>query len=907
MASSPNAALLVSLVLSGAFLQCASAAPAAVALRLSALGGYAVDVGGDPWFASGDLALAVGGAVYSLAAGGLVLEANVTGAGADAIGAFTNTTVSWRTVGGASPGLPLATSFIVYANGAALQFAATLPQLRAGPVAALSATAAPPPLGGLALSFPSLQLTPWALATLQLGSVYQAPNSGNCGWTVNAAAGFPVASGALLVLEPLNASAPRASVGVAALTGQTVVRQAAVGAALALGPGAEFVLPAGYVSRALLVGVAAASAAPPTLPPAGSAADLGFPVGGPGAALRLLGDALLAYRSKPRPAINADSLHAGLGVSTTTFYFYNPCDCGRWANNTCPPDDGSNPGRLPNCMTYADTLERVVASWRSAKIPFTHLLLDSFWYGEGVFNGGVSEWEDDPALMQQVHSFPASLAAFSDAIGRDIDIWAHNGHFVASSPYIAKYPFKGLMPQGPEMWRHLFAANAKAFNLRSIKQDHVGETIASVSPISDPGLISSWWQGMGQAASENNVAVEYCCSPPLVLFESLNVPAANAARSSPDYVLVGEHDASPRTEFQWANGAEAAFHYAIGLMPDKDGFFSNSTEMQQAWKHVPPAQSTPFYNYTEAGALRHATSALLCGGPVHIGDAVDATNVTLVRALMRADGLLLRASRPHAALDVQWRSMAAGAFGAPLSPPARASGAPPPPNSAKPDESFPNNGLGELYSTVSIVPSGPGAAACLRYTVVTSTALARPLSLRAEDLALDSAALATANCTANGAEGFAAYAWDLSAFGPAAAAAGGAPSRIFTGGGGAADELALAWTPAPRYADAPQMLLVAPVLQGWVVLGEVGKLLPLSPFRVTALFSAGAGAVALGLVGAISEAVTVAACRLDAGGGAAACGGGGAAAALFTCTLSSDTPIGFATLTLGADGSGVCS
>ena len=86
----------------------------------------------------------------------------------------------------------------------------------------------------------AVQLTDWALATLRLGSVFQPPNSGNCGWTVNALEGFPIPSGALLVLEPLNASAPRAAVGVAALTGQTVVRQAAVGAALALGPGAEF-------------------------------------------------------------------------------------------------------------------------------------------------------------------------------------------------------------------------------------------------------------------------------------------------------------------------------------------------------------------------------------------------------------------------------------------------------------------------------------------------------------------------------------------------------------------------------------------------------------------------------------------------------------------------------------------
>ena len=96
------------------------------------------------------------------------------------------------------------------------------------------------------------------------------------------------------------------------------------------------------------------------------------------------------------------------------------------------------------------------------------------------------------------------------------------------------------------------------------------------------------------------------------------------------------------------------------------------------------------------------------------------------------------------------------------------------------------------------------------------------------------------------------------------------------------------------------MVVVAPVVQGWVVLGERGKLLPLSPQRVTSLapVAGSPGAVAVGLVGAISEVVTIAACRIEG----AAC----ASISFFACTLSSDTPLGFATLTLAADGSGSC-
>jgi hypothetical protein len=366
----------------------ASQAVPAIALRLlTTTGSFAIDVGGQPWFVGEPVTLLVGRFLYSAADGSLAQLSNSSSSGSDALGSYASTTIAWRTVGGPSPGAPFETGFLVYDGGAALQFVATLPGGAASqPLDGVNATLT----GGLASTFPALALAPYA-QSLQLGSVYQAPKSGNCGWTVNALPAFPVPSGGLLVLEPLNASAPRAAVGVAALTEQTAVRQAAVpagaggtgGFALALGPGAEFALGAGFQSRALLVAVAAASAPPPVIAPGGTAAaaDLGLPSGGPGAALRLLGDALLSYHNKTRPEMNFDDIHSGLGISTTTFYFYNPCDCGRWANNTCPPDDGSNPGRLPHCMTYADTLVAVAAEWRERKIPFTHMLLDSFWYG----------------------------------------------------------------------------------------------------------------------------------------------------------------------------------------------------------------------------------------------------------------------------------------------------------------------------------------------------------------------------------------------------------------------------------------------------------------------------------------------------------------------------------------------
>lgn len=213
------------------------------------------------------------------------------------------------------------------------------------------------------------------------------------------------------------------------------------------------------------------------------------------------------------------------GYSTTAFYFYNECDCqdggDQHANMTCQKPS------LPNCRTYSDTLHAVFADIRNRSIPVGHLLIDSWWYGEGVFNG-VSQWESDDSLMAQLQTFPEGLPAFSKAIG-GLPIWAHNGKWVEDSPYwqmgFERAP-GSTMPQGRALWDRVFSRN-KEWNLMSIKQDHVAEQIAATKVgETNVSVYESWLQGMGDAAWDNDVNILYCCSPPLVMANSVNVKAS---------------------------------------------------------------------------------------------------------------------------------------------------------------------------------------------------------------------------------------------------------------------------------------------------------------------------------------------------------------------------------------------
>ena len=312
-----------------------------------------------------------------------------------------------------------------------------------------------------------------------------------------------------------------------------------------------------------------------------------------------------------------------------------------------------------------------------------------------------------------------------------------------------------------------------------------------------------------------------------------------------------------------------------------------------------------------------------------VGDAAGATNVTLLRALLRGDGVVLRASRPHAALDRQLRSMMFGGWVASVPPvaaavaasmhrsseagAAAAAAAAVTASTGKADGSFPNNGLGEVYSTVTIIPAAAAAAAapaaallngggllthssssraaldarsnyaalspvapCFRATLITVAEVTVALNLSAADLALDGIAMASAVCNANAAQ-WVLFDWDLALFRPSTSTP---VSRVFDG---SADS---AFIPLgvsrEAYAERPRMLIIAPIINNIVVLGEMGKLIPLSPQRVAYIAPVGSTGVSVGLTGGAGESVTIASCTVDGPSGGCVA----ASIVTTTCTLS---------------------
>ena len=113
---------------------------------------------------------------------------------------------------------------------------------------------------------------------------------------------------------------------------------------------------------------------------------------------------------------------------------------------------------------------------------------------------------------------------------------------------------------------------------------------------------------------------------------------------------------------QWAIGPDSAFHWsALGLLPYKDTFFSNTSEMTES-------KESRFVDFTESNPLTHALMATLSMAQVTFSDGIGMTNKTLVMMICRDDGVILKADRPATAIDAQFNAMMFGGWPGPVAP-----------------------------------------------------------------------------------------------------------------------------------------------------------------------------------------------------------------------------------------------
>ena len=148
-------------------------------------------------------------------------------------------------------------------------------------------------------------------------------------------------------------------------------------------------------------------------------------------------------------------------------------------------------------------------------------------------------------------------------------------------------------------------------------------------------------------------------------FHGLKLPGLTHARVSDDYACwtnastgVGAGCSRKMNGNYWdfAVGPPTMLSWALGVLHYTDSWFSNSTV-----KGSDACISCLYSNWLEPYPWVHAAaSALSHAGPIAPGDKVGGSNVSLILATCRSDGVLLKPDRPATPIDSYWAVRAFG-------------------------------------------------------------------------------------------------------------------------------------------------------------------------------------------------------------------------------------------------------
>ena len=349
-------------------------------------------------------------------------------------------------------------------------------------------------------------------------------------------------------------------------------------------------------------------------------------VGGTGIndAMMEWGDVLLNAYGKTRDAAYFDPTVSTLQYNTDhgSYYYY----------------------QHPGYASYEDMLVNGVKAYAAQEgIPYRAVLLDSWWYFQGPFEG-VTEWVAKPGV------FPSGMDNMVNTL--EWSVTAHNRYWSYETVYATQnggeYPFiveKSLfkaIPTSETFWNDLME-NSTWLHGGTYLQDWLFNEFEGLDATQQsPTLARQWLMEMGSAALQHGIHIQYCMPWPRHVMQSVEIPAVDQVRAAPDQVP-GSHDA-----FQWrAFGTSSMFSWALGLIPLKDNFESTVDQ---------PGTSS---KKKESFPRLEAAVATFTGGTVSIGDGVGYSNATLIMRSSRTDGIILKPSRPMTALD---STVAAGAW-----------------------------------------------------------------------------------------------------------------------------------------------------------------------------------------------------------------------------------------------------
>jgi hypothetical protein len=306
-------------------------------------------------------------------------------------------------------------------------------------------------------------------------------------------------------------------------------------------------------------------------------------------AFSVWGSALLALGRKQPPANDANVMLAKLGYWTDNgaryYYKFDPQ------------------------LGYAGTLLATRDQFKKLGVPLGYMQLDSWWYPKGVnarWNSVSSALPDgEYTYRADKELLPDGLAGFQRLLG--LPMVTHARWISTASPYRTQYRMSGNVVLDPAFWKSTsdYLADAGVVTYEQDWLDHNAQTELNLQ---DP---QAFLENMSAAMLSKGITIQYCMPLPSHYMASTQYSNVQTIRPSND-----RFDREKWDSFLY----DSRLASAVGLWPWTDVFFSNE--------------------------LPNLILSTLSAGPVGVGDALGETNAHNLAAVVRADGLIVKADSP---------------------------------------------------------------------------------------------------------------------------------------------------------------------------------------------------------------------------------------------------------------------
>eukprot|EP00943_MAST-04B_sp_MAST-4B-sp1_P004131 g4131.t1 len=289
--------------------------------------------------------------------------------------------------------------------------------------------------------------------------------------------------------------------------------------------------------------------------------------------------------------------------------------------------------RLPSAQS---ALPKWINLLNAAGISVNSLQLDGWWMNQTTSaqnSNLIPDWKQ-----------------FRNSLGKDVNLLLYKTYFSKNYDLFEKYN-KTQSPKGvwypvgedaykfyTDLFNAFVALGAKAFET-DFMSDHLLPTPGFASYVEGLPL---YHDGLAKAALDQNLPVQFCMPSICQVLATAKYRAVTNVRVSTDYATEKVPDKTGADGWveNYVIGIPSLITWAIGVAPSKD--IVVTTEMKK-----PTGGMQVIYQNSEMDFAL----AVLSTGPVGLGDAPNFTNISLVQKGIRIDGTLLKPDKPLTAVD----------------------------------------------------------------------------------------------------------------------------------------------------------------------------------------------------------------------------------------------------------------